>query len=237
MSLITYEAIREVQRAEQSEKLQKLPAGFFEAVKNWIEYKKNKGDELSLREIESAKKLLEDIINRRQRKLLIYAIGTVRGDLPPEDLDEDEKEFFERAVQLVREFRSRMSDKILTDDGLVQKRLSEVSKILNELNEKNASVEETANKETARVEKSELRQNEAKPIDGVSEKKEEKLLLGPGHSAIEEKPRKGIKLLVDLPKFVDSDLNSYGPFKAGEIIHVPDNVKELLIKKKAAEEI
>jgi DNA replication initiation complex subunit (GINS family) len=279
MSLITYEAIREAQRAEQAEQLQKLPEGFFDAVKNWIDYKKSKGDDMSLREIESGKKLIEDIINRRQRKLLVYAIGTVRGDLPPEGLDADEEEFFEACVSLIKEFRSRLSDKILTDDGMVQKRLSEVSEIIGDIgkreeviSEENTDINENPEQpkavnpvvETQLIndEKAEEIVPETKNVEHeikeeslltpkIEEEREEpkvepqqdNLLLGSNteqsvqESTQPEPVKKGLKLLVDLPKFVGGNLNAYGPFKAGEIIQVPDDVKKLLLMRKVVEEI
>jgi len=256
LSLITYEAIREAQRAEQAERLQKLPDGFFDAVKNWIDYKRGKGDELSLREVESAKKLVEDVINRRQRKLLVHAIAFVRGDLPPESLDEDEKEFFETAVSLVKEFRERMSDKILTDDGMVQKRLSEVSeivetigkreedrgtsenagrpKVVDSVGEAHATTEETL---PEAVTSPEPLVTDTEPVSQETQSND--LLMGPGGAVKTEaeKPKDGLKLLVDLPKFVGGDLSSYGPFKAGEIISVPGDIKNLLLGRKVAEEL
>jgi DNA replication initiation complex subunit (GINS family) len=232
MSLITYEAIREAQRSEQGDQLQSLPNGFFDAVKNWIDYKKAKGDDLSLREIESAKKLLEEVIHRRQRKLLVYSIGVVRGDVPPENLDETEKEFFDQAVSLVKEFRTRMSDKILTEDGMVQKRLSEVSDIIEQIREKPEPVKEDIVEKPIEPAKEEPVVTDI-PQEPIAEPVQNNdLLMGP---APEKKP--GLKLLVDLPKFVGQDLNSYGPFKSGEIIHVPNQIKNLLLTRKVAEEI
>jgi DNA replication initiation complex subunit (GINS family) len=301
MSLITYEAIREAQRAEQAEQLQKLPEGFFDAVKNWIDYKKGKGDDLSLREIESAKKLLEDVINRRQRKLMIYAIGFVRGDVPPEGLENEEKDFFERAAGMVSEFRERMSDMILTDDGIVQKRLTEVSEIVETIkkkvepvkNEENDTLDEKRSDvpesivdlpkhDTELTTKSEnlVIDDVQLPLNNLSSEAEhenkkdlpktepmkppkhvpsENLLMGAGTSVSEpvkqqnldnllmgnsvseqphatEKMKNGLKLLVDLPKFVGGDLNSYGPFKTGDVIIVPEDVKRLLLMRKVAEE-
>jgi len=256
MSLITYEAIREAQRAEQAEQLQRLPEGFFDAIKNWIDYKKSKDDDLSLREIDSAKKLIEDIISRRQRKLLVYAIGTVRGDLPPEGLDRDEEEFSDTCVSLIKEFRSRLSDRILTDDGMVQKRLSEVSEIIGEIGKRKEVIEVPDDQQPTETVVQEptvtepvvqetqsnnmlLSSDRTEPVEQPRMESDSNLLMGgpKSDSTQEEEPKKGLKLLVDLPKFVGGDLNSYGPFNAGEIITVPDDIKKLLLMRKVVEEI
>jgi DNA replication initiation complex subunit (GINS family) len=291
MSLITYEAIRAVQRAEQAEQLQKLPDHFFEAVKNWIAYKRNKNDELSRREIESAKQLLKDIINRRQRKLLTAALRTARGDIPPHDLPPTETKFFDKALILINSFRGKMGDQILNEDTIAEKAITDAMDSIKQINENSAgpeiietkipaieptpesslpidhsslptqnpslpnthsqaplpaspqAPEITPTKETiAQTTKDHTYQNKSslleptKTITPAQEsslltqtKGEPKLLFGPAET------KNGLKLLTDLPKFVGSDLKPYGPFKSGEIVTLPDEIKNLLLKRNVAE--
>lgn len=57
---------------------------------------------------------------------------------------------------------------------------------------------------------------------------------------IAEKPNKStksLKLLCDIPRFVGTDLETYGPFKDQDVTEVPHEIAELLIKQKRAEEI
>jgi DNA replication initiation complex subunit (GINS family) len=84
--LITFESIMSVYRAEKGEELCRLPPGFFESVGKWLDYKKNCKDSMSQREAETAKSITDEIVNRRQRKLVMAAIRTVRGDVPPSNL-------------------------------------------------------------------------------------------------------------------------------------------------------
>jgi hypothetical protein len=46
-----------------------------------------------------------------------------------------------------------------------------------------------------------------------------------------------VKILTDVPKFVGSNLENYGPLKAGDIITLPEEISKLLISRKAAENI
>ena len=50
--------------------------------------------------VENAKKLLEDIINRRQKKIVLAALSTVRGQLPQPNLTDEERKFFETLKKL-----------------------------------------------------------------------------------------------------------------------------------------
>jgi len=55
-----------------------------------------------------------------------------------------------------------------------------------------------------------------------------------------EKPNKTakqIKLLCDIPKFLGTDLETYGPYKEESTIEMPEEIADLLIKQQRAEEI
>ncbi len=57
---------------------------------------------------------------------------------------------------------------------------------------------------------------------------------------IPEKPNKTtkkVKLLTDVPKFVGTDLETYGPYNTKDTIEIPNEIADLLIKQKKAEEI
>ncbi|MBS3172283.1 DNA replication complex GINS family protein [Candidatus Woesearchaeota archaeon] len=56
---------------------------------------------------------------------------------------------------------------------------------------------------------------------------------------ITEKPNKStksLKLLCDIPRFIGTDLETYGPFKDQETIEISPDIAELLVKQKRAEE-
>jgi len=133
MDLITYETIRNAHRAEKEEKLQKLPEDFFGAVKKWLSLKEKQKDTTSLLEIENAKKLLEDIINRRERKIVLAALRTMRGELPPSSLTDNERRFFDEIVNILKSFRDSMKESFKDYAEVVEEKVEEAKESVKEL--------------------------------------------------------------------------------------------------------
>jgi len=198
MELITYETIRSAHRAEKEEELQKLPERFFESVRNWFKHKENMKDTTSLLEVENAKKLLEDIINRREKKIVLAALRTVRGDLPPINLNDEERRFFDKIVNILKSFRNNMNEKFRSYADVVEEKIEEAKKSVEEL----------------------------KPKEVIEPQK----LIKPDGKLM-------VKILTDLPRFVGSNLESYGPLKTGDMITLPEDIGKLLIARNVAENI
>lgn len=200
MEVITYETIRNAHRAEKDEELQRLPEGFFTSVRNWFRLKENMHDTTSLLENENAKKLLEDIINRRQKKIVLAALSTSRGQMPPSGLNDEERKFFDDIVNLLKGFKGDMNEKFRSFDDIVQEKVQEAKRSIEEM----------------------------KPI--VVEDTQENFEIRPNGKLL-------IKILSDLPRFVGSDMQNYGPLANGDIVTVPQEVGKLLISRKVAEQI
>jgi len=141
MELITYETIRNAHRAEKDEELQKLPEGFFESVRNWFKHKEKMKDTTSLLELENAKKLLEDVINRRQKKIVLAALSTVRGQLPPSNLTDEERKFFDDVVNSLKSFKNDMNEKFRDYEDIVEEKVNEAKKSIEELKPKEEKIE------------------------------------------------------------------------------------------------
>lgn len=76
--IITYEALREIQRQERkSEKLYALHENFYDSVKTYFSRKVE--DEISATELKNAKAILQDIADRRERKILNLALRGARA--------------------------------------------------------------------------------------------------------------------------------------------------------------
>jgi DNA replication factor GINS len=122
---ITFEFIRKIQREEMTEpKLSKIPEDFYQKAKNYLEQKREIGekkkDKSASLEVKNVERLLEDIFNRRETKMLNHAIITVRTDIPPQNLIEDEKEFFESAVNMLSTQRERVLNLLFKKTKLKQ---------------------------------------------------------------------------------------------------------------------
>jgi len=110
---ITFEFIRRVQRDEQGEpKLSKIPEDFYQRAKEYLNQKRKLAEKHTDRNIsleaKNVEMLLEDIYNRRETKIVNHAIITVRTDIPPQNLIDDEKEFFEAVVNMLEKQRDRV---------------------------------------------------------------------------------------------------------------------------------
>ena len=110
---ITFEFIRRVHREEQREpRLSKIPKDFYQKARDYLDQKRKlslkKKDRLASLEVKNVERLLKDIFNRRETKIVTHAIITARTDIPPPNLLEEEKEFFEAIVNTLKTERDRV---------------------------------------------------------------------------------------------------------------------------------
>lgn len=115
---ITFELIRKIQREEQRvSKLTKLPENFYENVSSYLQQKRKIAKErMDVLEVKNVERLIEDVFNRRERKILNMALITVRTRIPPENLTEEEKIFFDQLVNLIKTRRENTLDKIFREE-------------------------------------------------------------------------------------------------------------------------
>jgi len=126
---ITFEYIREAQRAEKSSQaLTNLPPDFYEKVKEYIELKREsaKRNEDALIELKNIERIVEDIFNRRETKIVTLAVSSVRTGLIPANMLPHEEELFEqikKSLTKTRLFLDRLLEKPLrkqTDYAMVE---------------------------------------------------------------------------------------------------------------------
>ncbi len=117
---ITFELIRKIQREEQRlPKLARLPENFFDAIAAYLDHKRSlvsNDDRKEFLEIKGVERLVEDIVNRRERKILNAAIINVRTRITPENLTQEEKIFYSSLVGLIRGRRDGMLKSIIAGE-------------------------------------------------------------------------------------------------------------------------
>ena len=98
--MLTFEAIRGIARKEQtSTKLIELPGDFFPQTRAYLEKKgKMKRDEDAW-ELNSAKQQLEDLINRREAKIVQAALQFVHSEVRPDNMAPEERWLFDSLVE------------------------------------------------------------------------------------------------------------------------------------------
>ncbi|MCD6367838.1 MAG: DNA replication complex GINS family protein [Candidatus Aenigmarchaeota archaeon] len=223
-NVITYETFRKFQRLErESQELQKLPEDFYKSCYEWIKrknemYEKTKNT-MIIKEIENVMSIIKDILDRRERKLLMMAIRMVRSNIPPKNLLPMEAKHFDEIVRHLKEMRESILN--IIKGGESEADTEDRKELENQETEKIPQDEESV--------KIEEKENE---IETDSKKDNEivpKLKIPNGF--------KLIRILDDIPQFVGLDGRTYGPLKKDDLITLEDKVADLLISKNKAEPI
>jgi DNA replication initiation complex subunit (GINS family) len=105
--MLTYETIRKLVIEEKnSPKLIELPDNFFQDVKAYIENKTkvSEGKE-DIWELDNSKRMLQDLLDSRESKLVKLALIHVRAGVTPGKVMPEEKAFFDSLVESIRSFQ------------------------------------------------------------------------------------------------------------------------------------
>ncbi|MEM5836725.1 MAG: hypothetical protein QW451_00135 [Candidatus Aenigmatarchaeota archaeon] len=126
---ITFEMIRKIQKEEaNSPKLTKIPENFYESVKNYLRQKKSlaekMGDKKISVEVKNVERLVEDIFNRRERKIVSWAVNSARAKINVENLLEEEKDFFEKILNLIKSRREKILNELMGKEESQKESLS-----------------------------------------------------------------------------------------------------------------
>ncbi len=258
---LTYEILYELARKEKLQgELQELDN---EIYLNIVKYLKEKKEILNdpkiaygaekeniRQQIMNAKKLVRDLFNKREKKIIVMAINNARAGSPPDFslmLDE-EKKFFKETSSVFRGFRQGVLDK------LVDKKLPDYSGA--------GIAQETSGPKQEKPLHKELSES-GSPDSGhkmqVQESSAEYAAKGSGaHGSysstdVEEKENveaqnrtnepngndedgfMKVRFRESLTKFTGPGMKIYGPFQPGDEADLPDMIAKLLISKKKAE--
>jgi len=216
MEIITYESIRSAHRSEKNEQLAKLPEGFWSAVHVWIMSKEGRMDSNSLLEADSAKKLVEDIIQRRQRKIVIAALATARGAVPPQGLATEEAKAFDQLVITIKSAGRAALESVMGADAIVREKIEEAKRSMEDLklqSPKGCDVAAAIGTESPHTQASTA-------VDGAL-----------------KAPTRKVRLLSALPAIMGLDRQTYGPFDAGAITELPPDIVAILAARSAIDMI
>lgn len=215
--MLTFEYLREVQKSERNEKsLHKLDPGFYQLAREYLDRKKkilSKSSDFAGSsegwKMQHAQTVIREIFNRRENKILRFALLSARSDVLPENMLPEEKKLFEDMSVSLKKFR---------------KGLGAVAALAEHEAE---GVEDTEAK-------SEPAHEEAK--DGEQEEeKESKEALEEGSAPAESLKR--IVFLESMPRMAGPDGSAYGPFEKNSVGEVPERIAEILLGAGKAKEI
>ncbi len=113
--MLTYETIRKILDEEKaSPNLAKIPADFFKQAKEYLEKKAQVSKDW---EFESTERRLKDIIDLREKKVIMFAMYAVRANTDVQNLTEEEMELFNTVLNGIKLFREGIDKQMSAKKG------------------------------------------------------------------------------------------------------------------------
>lgn len=111
-------------------KLTRLPENFYASVASYVTNKKKlvegKEDRKVALEIKSVEMLIEDVFNRRERKIINTAINSARTGIPPENMTDEERAFYDGLLEFIKGRRDSILQNILAEPEVKEEEESEI---------------------------------------------------------------------------------------------------------------
>ncbi len=243
--VISYDTLFEILRNEKTkEDLQKLSESFFNDVVNYLNEKQTELDEKhdqkelfenddkerKIQQVANIKKIIKDIYERREKKIMNMALNKSRFSASMIDtsaLLDQEKVFYDTLIKLFDGQRENILVKLIQGvvPGAVPLHFKE------EISGTELSVGESA----PSIPKSEVSEQSSISDSAVSKDPETN-----SETISEEndnQPSKLIRFLTAVPQFMGADMLEYGPYDEEDVSKLPKEIADLLIEKGRAEEI
>jgi DNA replication initiation complex subunit (GINS family) len=250
--VITYETLFELLRIEKNrEDLQKLDESFFEDVQTYLNEKRISFEskesqsvlfaadekEKTRLELENIKKILKDLYDRREKKIVNTALSKARSGVMlanTANMLPTERMLFDALTMTLTEFRKNILFKLACGD--IPNVESLPDSVISKLN--CSLTNGDAPDEPADIAASAAPQDE----DGTGgmhfrtaeEPKELKTSQKSTETGAEVKK---VRILASIGEIVGPDLQIYGPYDEGAVTDLPGELARVLLEKKQAEEV
>ncbi|MEM3374037.1 MAG: hypothetical protein QXE31_02330 [Candidatus Woesearchaeota archaeon] len=233
--IITYDALFELVRNEKiKEELIKINPKIYDQIINYLKskleiYKNFKANESEAEKIKtqinSARKLIKEWYEKREKKIALLAITKSRiKNVDESSLLPEEKLMLDELTQTLEKYRQNillnlinLKKPIIENEN--NRNLDIPKPILQK--EKNLNLEEKNSSTNIIINKTNI---EEKNVNLKEINQAEKQMLK-------------LRIFEDLPKFLGTNLEVYGPYKANEIIELPNDLAEVIIKRNKGEKI
>ncbi len=236
---VTYESLFDlVVREKSRDDLQTLNVAFFSELVSYLNEKRsalnimtNDEKEKASRQIQNINRLVKELYERREKKIMSLALARSRAGVDIVDTSAfltEEKTFFDNLVTQLDLFREGVLNSLLTarmprtqQEGA--ETLAAASRIITE--NPLSSISGTNFHAASAAEAGENPNRESS--------------IGPsrGSDLGKQKNTKLVKFLHAVPRFVGSELEVYGPFDREDIANLPREIADVLIIKGRAEEM
>ncbi|QGA80196.1 DNA replication complex subunit Gins51 [Candidatus Nanohalobium constans] len=208
---ITFSELRKIQKEERrSEELKELDDNFFIKVGDYLDRKKDASEDN--REYKNAKRVFRKILSLREDKIVKNARLSLKSNIQASELNmlPREQELFRRMKQEFNKHRDEVQE--VTDEHRGSNTTEEIEE---------PEIEETTEEPSQMEEVTETEKTEEQKEDGLDPEE--------GYEIVE--------ITSEVPEFMGTDLEAYGPFEEGEQAEIPEDNAEILVNRGNAEQL
>ncbi len=214
---LTFSELRKIQKTERrQDDLSDLEQNFFLKVRDYLERKKEI-DEKS-REYKNAKRVFRKILSLREDKIVKNARLSLKSNIQTSELNmlPREEELFREMKQNFNEHRDRVEE---VTDGSAKETSRTGGKAEAEIeDDKNLVSEDDAFEEEQKEDTKEVENTEESGKEAEN-----------GYEIVE--------ITSEVPEFMGTDLEAYGPYEEGEEAEIPEDNAEILVNRGNAEKV
>lgn len=211
---LTFSELRKIQKKERrEEELAELDSDFFLKVGDYLERKKEI-DEKS-REYKNAKRVFRKILSLREDKIVKNARLSLRSNIKASEMN-----MLPREEKLFRDMKEQFNNH--------RDRVKEVTE--EQEQSKPGTVENTGVSEPETRE-ADTEQEPGKPEESEETENEEEDDYNPADGC------EIVRITSEVPEFMGTDLEAYGPFEEGEEAEIPEDNAEILVNRGNAEQL
>ena len=214
---ITFSELRKIQKEERrKEELTELDDNFFLEVSNYLDRKKGSSDDN--REYKNAKRVFRKILSLREDKIVKNARLSLRSNIKASELNllPREQELFRKMKQEFNHHRDQIQQITNEHQGKTTTQNTEQTEETKKTEENKEETEEVEDEqETETEEQKESKKDESSPEEGYEI----------------------VEITSEVPEFMGTDLEAYGPFEEGEQAEIPEDNAEILVNRGNAQQL
>jgi len=211
---ITFSELRKIQKEERrTDELKQLDDNFFIKVGDYLDRKKDVSEDN--REYKNAKRVFRKILSLREDKIVKNARLSLKSNIKASELNmlPREQELFRKMKQEFNHHRDQIQEITNEHQGKTNTEEIEKKPEIEENNEKPEQMEEITEEEEEN--KEEQNENSFNPEEGYEI----------------------VEITSEVPEFMGTDLEAYGPFEEGETTEIPEDNAEILVNRGNAEQL
>ena len=236
---ITYETLFELLRIEKmKEELQTLEASFLFDVQSYIEEKnsflyelQHTADSVQVEkasiQLQNIKRILKDLLDRRERKIVNLALMKARATqllIDERAFLTHEKKLFKILCEEIAAHHAVMLQQLIPD--------SNQPKLVHAPDDHNSA---NSMSKLSMLKPSMSKQDDSIELQPLDEETETEMLEEPQHEQFQTSGLIAVRFLHAVPKFIGTDMQVYGPFEEEDVAKLPIELAKILIKKERAE--